>query len=145
MSRRGNCWDNAVAESFFATLKIELAHDADWATRAQARGDVFAYIEGFYNGARRHSALGYLSPLMFERYWVAAGSTAAPTASRPSEAGVEDKPSSVMPQRAPLARGAAISVSPHALSIALGLRGPGIIEPAAPASLSSTVRCLITP
>ncbi len=69
MSRRGNCWDNAVAESFFATLKIELAHEADWATRGQARGEVFEYIEQFYNGQRRHSALGYLSPLTFERRW----------------------------------------------------------------------------
>jgi transposase InsO family protein len=45
MSRRGNCWDNAVAESFFATLKVELAHAATWATRGQARGEVFEYIE----------------------------------------------------------------------------------------------------
>ena len=67
MSRRGNCWDNAVAESFFATLKVELAHAANWATRRQARSDVFEYIEQFYNGQRRHSALDYLSPLTFER------------------------------------------------------------------------------
>ena len=71
MSRRGNCWDNAVAESFFATLKVELAHEANWATRGQARGEVFEYIEQFYNGQRRHSALGYLSPLTFERRWAA--------------------------------------------------------------------------
>lgn len=67
MSRRGNCWDNAVAESFFATLKVELVHDAAWATRAVARAELFEYIEVFYNGQRRHSSLGYLSPRAFER------------------------------------------------------------------------------
>ena len=67
MSRRGNCWDNAVAESFFATVKVELVHDATWATRADARTALFEYIEVFYNGQRRHSSLGYLSPRAFER------------------------------------------------------------------------------
>jgi putative transposase len=67
MSRRGNCWDNAVAESFFATIKVELVHDATWATRAAARAELFEYIEVFYNGQRRHSSLGYLSPRAFER------------------------------------------------------------------------------
>ena len=67
MSRRGNCWDNAVAESFFATLKVELVHDASWATRQAAGTELFEYIEVFYNGQRRHSSLGYLSPRAFER------------------------------------------------------------------------------
>jgi transposase InsO family protein len=67
MSRRGDCWDNAVAESFFATLKVELVHDAAWATRTAARTELFDYLEVFYNGQRRHSALGYLSPRAFER------------------------------------------------------------------------------
>ena len=67
MSRRGDCWDNAVAESFFATLKVELVHEATWGTRPEAGGALFEYIEGFYNGQRRHSSLGYLSPLAFER------------------------------------------------------------------------------
>jgi transposase InsO family protein len=67
MSRRGDCWDNAVAESFFATLKVELVHDARWATRARARTELVDYLELFYNGQRRHSALGYLSPRAFER------------------------------------------------------------------------------
>lgn len=67
MSRRGNCWDNAVAESFFASLKVELVHDAAWTTRAAARTDLFEYLELFYNAHRRHSALGYLSPQAFER------------------------------------------------------------------------------
>jgi len=67
MSRRGNCWDNAVAESFFATLKVELVHDAAWTTRAAARRELFEYLEPFYNGRRRHSALGYLSPRAFEQ------------------------------------------------------------------------------
>ena len=67
MSRRGNCWDNAVAESFFSTLKIELAHDADWSTHADARTEVAEYLDIFYNTQRRHSVLGYLSPAAFER------------------------------------------------------------------------------
>jgi len=67
MSRRGNCWDNAVAESFFSTLKIELVHDADWATHAAARADVAQYLEIFYNTQRMHSVLGYVSPVAFER------------------------------------------------------------------------------
>ena len=67
MSRRGDCWDNAVAESFFATLKRELADGADWATRDEARTAVFHYIEVWYNRRRRHSALGYISPEQYEQ------------------------------------------------------------------------------
>ena len=67
MSRRGNCWDNAVSESFFATLKTELVMGADWATREEARCALFRYIEMWYNRRRRHSSLGYLSPLEFEQ------------------------------------------------------------------------------
>jgi putative transposase len=67
MSRKGNCWDNAVAESFFATLKIELVYQSRWSTRTQARSELFEYIELFYNRQRRHSALGYLCPNEFER------------------------------------------------------------------------------
>ena len=66
MSRKGNCWDNAVAESFFATLKVELVYQSRWSTRTHARNEVFEYIERFYNRKRRHSALGYLSPHEFE-------------------------------------------------------------------------------
>lgn len=62
MSRKGNCWDNAVAESFFATLKTELVRDIDFLTRDHARREVFAFIEGFYNRRRRHSSLGYANP-----------------------------------------------------------------------------------
>jgi transposase InsO family protein len=62
----GTCWDNAVAESFFATLKTELLHRQRWATRQQARTAIFEYIEAFYNRQRRHSTLGYLSPAEFE-------------------------------------------------------------------------------
>lgn len=69
MSGVGSCWDNAVAESFFATLKGELNQAGAWRTRAEARRAVFDYIELFYNGPRRHSTLGYLSPLGFERQW----------------------------------------------------------------------------
>lgn len=66
MSRRGNCWDNAPMESFFASLKKELVHGEDYATREQARSSIFEYIEAFYNRTRRHSALGYLSPADYE-------------------------------------------------------------------------------
>ena len=66
MSRKGNCWDNAPMESFFATLKKELIHQERYATRAEARRSVFEYIEVFYNRKRRHSALGYVSPQQFE-------------------------------------------------------------------------------
>jgi transposase InsO family protein len=69
MSGAGACWDNAVAESFFATLKVELAHDVTWPSRAAARRALFEYIEVFYNGERRHSTLGHLSPVAFERQW----------------------------------------------------------------------------
>ena len=65
MSRRGNCWDNAVVESFFGTLKTELA-ETTWPTRAAAVAAVADYIDMFYNRQRRHSSLGYLSPVAFE-------------------------------------------------------------------------------
>jgi putative transposase len=66
MSRVANCWDNAVAESFFATLKGELVDRQPWPTRTAARSAIFDYIEGFYNRQRRHSTLGYLSPAAYE-------------------------------------------------------------------------------
>ena len=66
MSRKGDCWDNAVAESFFSTLKAELVHRTDYVSRNQAHASVFEYIEAFYNGRRRHSALGYVSPVEHE-------------------------------------------------------------------------------
>jgi transposase InsO family protein len=65
-SRRGQCWDNAVAESFFATIKTELIHRQAWPTRTAARQAIFEYIEGWYNTRRRHSSLGYLSPAAYE-------------------------------------------------------------------------------
>ena len=66
MSRPGNCYDNAVVESFFGTLKTELVHRRRYRTRAEARADVFEWIECWYNRRRRHSSLGYLSPEQFE-------------------------------------------------------------------------------
>ena len=66
MSRAGNCYDNAAMESFFGTLKCELIHDRRYGTRAEARQDIFEYIEVFYNRQRRHSSLGYLSPVSYE-------------------------------------------------------------------------------
>ncbi len=65
MSRKGNCWDNAPMESFFATLKKELVHHANYLTHAQARQSLFESIEVFYNRIRIHSALGYKSPAQF--------------------------------------------------------------------------------
>jgi transposase InsO family protein len=67
MSRKGDCLDNAPMESFFHTLKTERVHHRIYATRADARRDLFQYIEGFYNSHRLHSALGYLSPALAER------------------------------------------------------------------------------
>ena len=67
MSRKGNCYDNAPMESFFGTLKTERVHHRRYQTRAEARRDIFHYIEVFYNRKRRHSALGYMSPDQFEK------------------------------------------------------------------------------
>jgi transposase InsO family protein len=67
MSRRGNCWDNAPMESFFASLKKELVHHEKYATRAEATASIFEYVEAFYNRVRRHSSLGYVAPAEFER------------------------------------------------------------------------------
>jgi putative transposase len=66
MSRKGDCWDNAVAESFFASLKTELVNEADYVTRAEARSAIFEYLEVFYNRRRRHSSLGYVCPVDYE-------------------------------------------------------------------------------
>jgi transposase InsO family protein len=66
MGRVGSAYDNALAESFIATLKTELLYRNTWPTRQAARTAIFEYIEGFYNPRRRHSALGYLSPAEFE-------------------------------------------------------------------------------
>jgi putative transposase len=67
MSRRGDCWDNAAMESFFSTLKQERVYRRCYPTRDEAKADLFDYIEGFYNPRRRHSTLGGLSPMEFER------------------------------------------------------------------------------
>jgi len=66
MSRKGECLDNAVAESFFGTLKTELVDDEDYKTKGEARASLFHYIETFYNRRRRYSYLDYLSPVEFE-------------------------------------------------------------------------------
>jgi transposase InsO family protein len=67
MSRRGNCWDNAVVESFFATLKTELIHRRSWPNRAEASRAIAEFIELFYNCQRMHSSIGYNSPSEFEQ------------------------------------------------------------------------------
>jgi transposase InsO family protein len=66
MSRKGECWDNAVVERFFGTLKREWTHDRRFLTRQEAKATVIEYSEMFYNSHRRHSTLGYLSPNDFE-------------------------------------------------------------------------------
>ena len=67
MGSIGDCFDNSVAESFFATLQTELLDRQAWATREELANAVFAFIEGFYNPRRRHSTLGYLSPADYEK------------------------------------------------------------------------------
>jgi putative transposase len=67
MGSVGDCYDNAITESFFATLQCELLDRPPFATPAQARPALFDYIEGFYNPHRRHSALGYRTPAAYER------------------------------------------------------------------------------
>ena len=76
MSRRGNCWDNAVVESFFATLKTELTDDR-WPTRRAARDAISEYIEVFYNAQRLHSSLGYRAPNDFEKMFIRPAANAA--------------------------------------------------------------------
>ncbi|WP_432505678.1 integrase core domain-containing protein [Kineococcus arenarius] len=66
VGRKGQCWDNAVAESFFATIKAELVDRQAWPTRAGVHAVIFEWIEGWYNPRRRHSGLGYLGPDEFE-------------------------------------------------------------------------------
>jgi putative transposase len=66
MSRKGNCWDNAIAESFFHTLKVELVHTEKYLTREQAKQSIFQYIEGYYNQLRSHSSIDYKAPFEFE-------------------------------------------------------------------------------
>jgi putative transposase len=77
MSRRGNCWDNAPTESFFASLKKEMVYRTRFETREQARSAIFEWIEVWYNRKRRHSTLGYLSPDAFERQQQPANAIAA--------------------------------------------------------------------
>jgi transposase InsO family protein len=72
MSGKGDCYDNAVAESFFATLEFELLMKHDWHTRDEARRAIFRYIETWYNRKRRHSSLGYVSPETYEEQLKAA-------------------------------------------------------------------------
>lgn len=72
MSRKGDCFDNAVAESFFSTLEFELVMKHRWRTRAEARAAVFRYIETWYNRRRRHTTLGSVSPVDYEQHWHAA-------------------------------------------------------------------------
>ena len=75
MGSKGDAYDNAVAESFFATLKKELVNRRSWPTRRELMSEAFEYIEAFYNRARRHSTLGYLSPADYENRTLVTGGT----------------------------------------------------------------------
>lgn len=75
MSRKGNCWDNALTESFFNSLKNERVHATRNRTHQDAKADLFEYIEVFYNRSRRHSSLGFASPAQFLRDWIKAQQT----------------------------------------------------------------------
>jgi putative transposase len=93
MGSKGDCYDNAVAESFFATLKKELVHRRSWPTRRELTSEVFEYLEAFYNRARRHSTLGYLSPVDYEnRALIKSGASLAATrlARSPNENKIND-------------------------------------------------------
>lgn len=68
MSKKGDCYDNAVTESFFHSLKVEL-NKYEYSTRSEAKSEIFDYIEVFYNRKRKHSTLGYCSPVKYEQYW----------------------------------------------------------------------------
>jgi transposase InsO family protein len=67
MSRKGNCWDNAAMESFFGTLKDECVGETFYASHDEAKSELFTYIEAYYNRVRRHSTLGYVSPIQYEK------------------------------------------------------------------------------
>jgi putative transposase len=71
MSRKGNCYDNACAETFFSTIKCEMLYHSNYKTREEARRDIFWYIEIYYNRKRRHQALGYLTPVEFKQRYFA--------------------------------------------------------------------------
>jgi putative transposase len=75
MSRKGNCWDNAPTESFFNSLKNERVHATRYRTHQEAMADLFEYIEVFYNRSRRHSSLGFVSPVQFLQDWMKAQQT----------------------------------------------------------------------
>ena len=68
MSRKANCWDNAVTETLFGSLKVERLHDIRFETRRQAKDEVIDWIT-FYNRKRMHSTLGYMTPMEFEKMW----------------------------------------------------------------------------
>jgi putative transposase len=70
MSRKGNCWDNAVAESFYKKMKTEMVYHTIFKTRTQAKLAVFEYLEVWYNRERKHSTLGYLTPCQYENFFI---------------------------------------------------------------------------
>lgn len=112
MSRRGDCWDNAVAESFFATLRAELLDRERYATRAEAIASIGDYIDRFYNPRRRHSHLGYVSPLEYELRTELANRGAL-IAAKHESGEVLSKAASPNGSRALSKRGTATSVSPE--------------------------------
>ncbi len=96
MSRRADCWDNAVIESFNATIKTELIHRTKWKTRELARAAIYKYIETWYNSQRLHSTLGYRSPIDFERD---EANRSTELAKHRSAVGSVDRPAPPIPQQ----------------------------------------------
>ena len=99
MSGKGNCYDNAVVETFFKTIKSELIWPVAWQTRCQAENAVARYIDGFYNPIRRHSTLGYQSPVQFE---MAGRGVSNKLSTKPGQ--VQDLYTASLAQRKPMCR-----------------------------------------
>jgi len=133
-----------VAESFFATVKVELVHDAAWATRAGTHANVFEYIEQFYNGQRRHSSLGYLSPLTFERRWARKSGPRRPPPRSPFQAGLL-KTRVRGGSRNDADEGGRYLVSPSRSSVSPIAIIRGILETAPRTAIHARATCLVTP
>jgi Integrase core domain len=114
MGSKGDCYDNAVAESFFATLKKELVHRRSWPTRRELTSEAFEYIEGFYNRTRRHSTLGYLSPADYENNRTLIDDETSLAASRLASPDQEIKQKCPQAQPCPAKRGNSTAVAGRA-------------------------------
>ena len=138
MGSKGDAYDNAVAESFFATVKKELIHRQSWPTRRELSTAVFEYIEGFYNRDRRHSALGMHSPADYEQLQYASGATGIELVARDSDSdagGMRTRPAatraatSAADQSATSREHKQRSHSPMATRIAPARRASTLVQP----------------